>query len=207
MDTYKRNKRRVKGIRILVGTVVISTLALAVGGLIYYSDNSEPQPVVYELPPANKIQRVFDHPGSLFTDAGPNSGSESGLEPLPPPTSDAGPDPGSESRGPLESPTSDTSPNSGLEPLVQPNNPATPPNPGDDNSPLEVLVGEPSTSTVSSIDEITQNYFGKKHLATQIALNLEKFLPNLTFGDFEPPEDMSIEFVSGIDRDNTDYIM
>jgi len=56
--------------------------------------------------------------------------------------------------------------------------------------------------------KITQKFFGKNHLATQIALNLEKFLPNLTFGsDFEPPEDMSIEFISGIDRDNTDYIM
>ena len=56
--------------------------------------------------------------------------------------------------------------------------------------------------------EITQKNFGKNHLATQLALNLEKFIPNLTFGDkFDPPEDMSIEFISGIDRDNTDYIM
>jgi len=56
--------------------------------------------------------------------------------------------------------------------------------------------------------KITQKFFGKNHLATQIALNLEKFIPNLTFGgDFEPPEDMSIEFISGIDRDNTNYIM
>jgi len=56
--------------------------------------------------------------------------------------------------------------------------------------------------------DITLKYFGKNHLATQIAFNLEKFIPNLTFGDnFEPPEDMSIEFISGIDRDNTDYIM
>ena len=55
--------------------------------------------------------------------------------------------------------------------------------------------------------EITQNAFGKGHLATQIAFNLEKFIPNLTFGDFEAPEDLSIEFVSGIDRENTDYIM
>lgn len=56
--------------------------------------------------------------------------------------------------------------------------------------------------------EISQKFFGKNHLTTQIALNLEKFLPNLTFGsDFEPPEDMSIEFVSGIDKSNTDYIM
>ena len=55
--------------------------------------------------------------------------------------------------------------------------------------------------------EITQKVFGKNHLATQIAFNLEKFIPDLTFGYFEPPEDLSIEFVSGIDRDNTDYIM
>lgn len=56
--------------------------------------------------------------------------------------------------------------------------------------------------------EITKKYFGKNHAATKIALNLEKFIPNLTFGEnFEPPEDFSIEFVSGIDRDNTDYIM
>ena len=56
--------------------------------------------------------------------------------------------------------------------------------------------------------EISQKFFGKNHLATQIAFNLEKFLPNLTLGNnFEPPEDMSIEFVSGIDRSNTDYIM
>jgi len=55
--------------------------------------------------------------------------------------------------------------------------------------------------------EITQKYFGKNHLATQIAFNLEKFIPNLTFGNFEAPQDISIEFISGIDRDNTDYIM
>ena|SRR3989338_2995303 len=55
--------------------------------------------------------------------------------------------------------------------------------------------------------EITQKAFGKSHLATQIAFNLEKFIPNMTFGDFEAPEDLSIEFVSGIDRENTDYIM
>jgi|TARA_Y100000031_G_C8172457_1_gene362462 hypothetical protein len=56
--------------------------------------------------------------------------------------------------------------------------------------------------------EITKNYFGKNHMATQIALDLEKFLPNLTLGtEFETPEDMNIEFISGIDRDNTNYIM
>ena len=56
--------------------------------------------------------------------------------------------------------------------------------------------------------EISQKNFGKNHAATQMALNSEKFIPNLVFEDnFEPPEDLSIEFVSGIDRENTDYIM
>ena len=56
--------------------------------------------------------------------------------------------------------------------------------------------------------EITKKYFGENHLATQLALDLEKFIPNLTLGmEFEAPEDINIEFISGIDRDNTDYIM
>lgn len=56
--------------------------------------------------------------------------------------------------------------------------------------------------------EVTEKYFGKNHLATQMAFDLEKFIPNLAFeNDFEPTDDLSIEFVSGIDRDNTNYIM
>ena len=56
--------------------------------------------------------------------------------------------------------------------------------------------------------EITKKYFGENHLTTQLALDLEKFIPHLTLGtEFEAPEDMNIEFISGIDRDNTDYIM
>ncbi len=56
--------------------------------------------------------------------------------------------------------------------------------------------------------EITEKYFGKNHLATQMAFDLERFIPNMTFeNNFEPPEDLSIEFISGIDRDNTNYIM
>ena len=55
--------------------------------------------------------------------------------------------------------------------------------------------------------EITKKAFGKSHLATQIAFNIDRFVPNLTFGDFEAPEDLSIEFVSGIDKENTGYIM
>ncbi len=56
--------------------------------------------------------------------------------------------------------------------------------------------------------EISKKHFGKNHIATQLAFSLEKVLPNLTFGgNFEPPEDLNIEFISGIDRENTDYIM
>ena len=56
--------------------------------------------------------------------------------------------------------------------------------------------------------EITKKYFGDNHLATQLALDLERFLPNLTLGGVvEEPQDMSIEFISGIDKDNTNYIM
>ena len=56
--------------------------------------------------------------------------------------------------------------------------------------------------------EITKKYFGSNHLATQLALDLEKFLPNLTLGGVvEEPKDISIEFISGIDKDNTNYIM
>ena len=56
--------------------------------------------------------------------------------------------------------------------------------------------------------EISKRHFGRNHIATKLAFSLEKVIPNLTFGEnFEPPEDLSIEFISGIDRDNTDYIM
>ena len=56
--------------------------------------------------------------------------------------------------------------------------------------------------------EISKRHFGKGHIATKLAFSLEKVLPNLTFGEnFEPPEDLSIEFVQGIDKDNTNYIM
>jgi hypothetical protein len=56
--------------------------------------------------------------------------------------------------------------------------------------------------------QISQKNFGECHLTTQMASDLERFIPNLTFTeDFEPPEDINIEFLPGVDRDNTDYIM
>lgn len=58
--------------------------------------------------------------------------------------------------------------------------------------------------------EISDYFFGGKHITTQIASNLDKFLPSLIYSseDFENslPEDIGIEFLPGIDRKNTSYI-
>ena len=56
--------------------------------------------------------------------------------------------------------------------------------------------------------EVSRHYFGDNHIATQLASNIEKFMPNLAYpsSGFQPPQDISIEFVKGIDRKNTNYI-
>lgn len=56
--------------------------------------------------------------------------------------------------------------------------------------------------------EVSMHCFGNNHIATQLASNIEKFMPNLSYPNhnFQPPQDMSIEFVKGIDRKNTNYI-
>lgn len=56
--------------------------------------------------------------------------------------------------------------------------------------------------------EISSHYFGNSHKVTQLALNIEKFIPNLTYPveGFQAPQDISIEFVKGIDIKNTNYI-
>ena len=56
--------------------------------------------------------------------------------------------------------------------------------------------------------EISNHYFGKNHQVTQLASNIERFMPNLTYPTvgFQPPQDINIEFVKGIDRKNTNYI-
>ena len=56
--------------------------------------------------------------------------------------------------------------------------------------------------------EISEHYFGANHIVTQLASNMEKFMPNLTYPShgFQPPQDINIEFVRGIDRKNTNYI-
>ena len=56
--------------------------------------------------------------------------------------------------------------------------------------------------------EISNHYFSKDHIVTQLASNMEKFIPNLTYPteEFQPPEDINIEFIHGIDSKNTNYI-
>ena len=58
------------------------------------------------------------------------------------------------------------------------------------------------------VHEISKNYFGQSHPVTQLASNIEKFMPNLTYpgSGFSPPQDINIEFVKGIDRKNINYI-
>ena len=62
--------------------------------------------------------------------------------------------------------------------------------------------------TKQIVYEISQHYFGAKHTVTQLASNIEKFMPNLAYTaqGFQLPEDLNIEFVKGIDRKNTSYI-
>ena len=56
--------------------------------------------------------------------------------------------------------------------------------------------------------EISGHYFGANHLVTQLASNIERFMPNLAYptDGFQEPQDINIEFVRGIDRKNTNYI-
>ena len=58
------------------------------------------------------------------------------------------------------------------------------------------------------VHEISQHYFGANHIVTQLASNIEKFMPNLVYpsSGFQPPQEVNIEFVKGIDRKNTNYI-
>ena len=58
------------------------------------------------------------------------------------------------------------------------------------------------------VHEVSQHYFGENHTVTQLASDIKKFIPNLTYPvqGFQPPQDINIEFVRGIDKKNTNYI-
>ena len=64
------------------------------------------------------------------------------------------------------------------------------------------------SQTRQLVNEMSEHYFGSKHIVTQLASNIERFIPNLAYPvqGFQPPQDINIEFVKGIDRKNTDYI-
>src|SRR3989338_5115739 len=56
--------------------------------------------------------------------------------------------------------------------------------------------------------EMSQHYFGENHVVTELATNIGKFMPNLTYptAGFQPQADINIDFITGIDRKNTNYI-
>jgi len=62
--------------------------------------------------------------------------------------------------------------------------------------------------TKQLVYEISNHYFGNSNVITQLASNIEKFMPNLTYPieGYLPPQDANIEFVKGIDIKNTNYI-
>ncbi len=64
------------------------------------------------------------------------------------------------------------------------------------------------TQTRQLVHEISEHYFGSNHVVTQLATNMEKFIPHLTYPNqvFQPPQDINIEFVKGIDKKNINYI-
>jgi hypothetical protein len=64
---------------------------------------------------------------------------------------------------------------------------------------------EQETRTI--VADISRQYFGDDHAVTQFATDMQVYLPELTYpgADFEP-EDVSIDFLLGIDRRNTNYI-
>jgi hypothetical protein len=61
--------------------------------------------------------------------------------------------------------------------------------------------------TRQMVFEISKDSFGPQHPLTKMAFNLEPFAKNIIYANgFEPPKDMRIDFVPGIDRNNTRYI-
>lgn len=55
--------------------------------------------------------------------------------------------------------------------------------------------------------EISQATFGEGHMATQIAMDLSRFMPNLVYPVYgwKPPGDPGLELVRGFDRSSTNH--
>ena len=51
--------------------------------------------------------------------------------------------------------------------------------------------------------KVSIKYFGPNHLATQMAYDIGKFVPDLSYDE---PENIDIKYLTGIDRKNTNYI-
>ena len=57
--------------------------------------------------------------------------------------------------------------------------------------------------------EASKQFFGENNIVTQMALSMDRFIPELTFPEqgFIEPENINIEFLPGIDKKGTSYIM
>ena len=56
--------------------------------------------------------------------------------------------------------------------------------------------------------DISRYFFEENHIVTELAVNIERFIPHLVHPTqgFQEPKDINIEFVKGIDRKNINYI-
>lgn len=71
---------------------------------------------------------------------------------------------------------------------------------------LGILDEEETRRTTYQISKMT---FGDKHVVTQMAENIGKFIPYVTYPNnyWIPPEEMNIELVDGFDKSSVTYIM
>ncbi len=50
---------------------------------------------------------------------------------------------------------------------------------------------------------VSEKFFGKEHLATKMAEDIGRFVPELEYSE---PEDISIDYVESVDKENMGYI-
>ncbi|HLC59831.1 MAG TPA: hypothetical protein VJJ52_00200 [Candidatus Nanoarchaeia archaeon] len=54
--------------------------------------------------------------------------------------------------------------------------------------------------------QVSSRHFGSEHTVTKLAQDITKFMPNLIYEEDLPSDDVSIEFIKGIDKKNINYI-